>query len=431
MARNPISRRQFLSNASTAAVGLGLSAAVVRGAPGANERISIGMIGIGGRGGNHLDSITQCAKGQNVRVTAVCDVWRVNLGAAAAKVKETFGAEPRTFTRFAELLERKNVDAVTIATPDFSHGPILVAALKAGKDVYVEKPMTIQLSYANEALDLARKNDRVVQCGTQYRSHPPILGVAREVASGVLGKISRVSAAVSFAHPRWKRSYKDCLEHDVDWDAYLLDLPKRPFEPSLLREWHLHRDTSNGLPGLWMVHYVDAMACMMNAKYPTTAVAHGGNYVWKDGREHADTCTVLLEYPEEFIFDWGMSLGTNDDVRCNIYGLNGTISSEGDHYLSSPVWNLTMKPGSKRTQAGKKGTSQPAGESGPLTRKIEPAPGGDHMANWLECVRSRQRPRADIQFGHQHAVASIMGATALQTGQRQKYDPAARTIQPG
>lgn len=414
MSKKLVSRRQFLANASGSAVGLGLTAAVVRGAPGANERISVGVIGCGERAKAHLEAIGKFGSKHNVRITDVCDVWKVNLESAADRVAKLFGERPRTCTRFGEMLESKDLDAVVIATPDFAHGPALVASLKARKDVYIEKPMTIQLSYANEALDLARKNELVVQCGTQYRSQASILGVAKEVATGVLGKISRVSSAASFPHPRWKRAYDNCKPADVDWEAYLLDLPSRPFDASLLREWHLHRETSNGLPGLWMTHYVDVTALLMNASYPTTVVAHGGNYVWKDGREHADTFTALLEYPEGFLFDWAMSLGTGGDWRYCIYGLNGTIETVGNQSLAD-AWQFSVRGNGQ----GKKGEP----------RKIEPVPAGDHMENWLECLRTRQRPRADIQFGHQHAVASIMSAMALASGKRQKYNPDTRTIE--
>lgn len=415
MLRNVLSRRRFLASTSSSVVGLGLTAAAARGAAGTSERIRIGLIGCGDRGNALLKGIAKFQSQQNVTVSALCDVWQVNLKRTAETVAQTFGSAPKTFTRFGDLLALEDVDAVVIATPDFSHGPILVAALKAGKDVYVEKPMTIQLSYANEALQLARKNERVVQCGTQYRSHPHILGVTKEVAAGTLGKISRVSSAASFNHPRWKRNYDNCKSVDVDWEAYLLDIPARPFSPSLLREWHLHRETSNGLPGLWMTHYVDATALMMGAAYPNTVVAHGGNYVWKDGREHADTFTALLEYPEGFLFDWAMSLGTGADWRYCIYGLNGTIEAGGSRSLGVSNWQVSAK------EAGSEKASE---------RKIEPVAAGDHMGNWLECLRTRQRPRADIQYGHQHAVASIMSAMALESGRRQKYNPQARTIQP-
>lgn len=409
------SRRRFLAGAAATA-GLGLTARNARAAPGANERISIGVIGCGGRGNDHIRMIAAHKDERNARVAGLCDVWKLNLDRTAAKVKELFGEAPATCTRFGELLGNKDIDAVTIATADFAHGPILVAALEAGKDVYVEKPMTIQLEYANKALDIARGKSRVVQVGTQYRSQPALRGVAREIAAGAIGKISRVTTAVSFNHPRWKRSHDDCVEADVDWDAYLLDLPKRPFDAGLLREWHLHKETSNGLPGLWMVHYVDAMAMMMGVSYPKSAVAHGGIFAWNDGREHADTFTALFEYPEGFLFDWAMSLGTGADFRLLVCGKDGTIAPQGGNLnLSASKWVVSPR-----------GAYRPAKDA--TDRPVAAVPTGDHMVNWLECMRTRERPRADIQHGHEHAVASIMAAEALTSGRRQIYDADNRRI---
>ena len=165
-----MNRRQFLRITSAGTAVLGASALLARGGTGsANERLSIGVIGAGGRGSDLMSQISAVADKQNVRLAALCDVWQKNLKAAAARVKERFGAEPRQCARFGELLALKEIDAVVIATPDFAHAPILVAALKAGKDVYIEKPMSIDLALANQAFDLARRGERVVQVGTQYR----------------------------------------------------------------------------------------------------------------------------------------------------------------------------------------------------------------------------------------------------------------------
>jgi predicted dehydrogenase len=405
---SPIQRREFLKRTSTAAAVLSAAAWPALAAEGANERIGIGCIGVGGRGSALMGEILALADKQNVRVVAVSDVWRKAGASAAARVNQKLGAEPRQFTRFEELLALKDVDAVTIAIPDFAHGAALTAALKAGKDVYIEKPMTIDLASANEALDLAREKNRVVQAGTQRRSEGRFIAAAKVVASGVLGPISRVSAAVYFNEPRWRRAAVDCKEDEVDWEAFLLHLPKRPFNPHLLRQWQLYRDTSNGLPGLWMTHYADAVHLLTGAKYPASAVAHGGIYIWKDGREHTDTFHTLLDYPEGFLFDWGMALGNSAGARFSIHGTQGTLDVER--------WKLSP-------EGGRNSKIEP--------RDIPPEPGLGHMENWLTCLRSRQRPTADIQFGHQHVVATVLAAQALETGRRQKYDSAARTIAPG
>jgi predicted dehydrogenase len=397
-------RREFLRTTAGATLAASFPQ-VLRGAASANDRIAIGCIGTGGRGTDLMNQIMGLADPQNVHITAVCDVWDKNLQAAARRVRDKFGNAPRTFTRFQELLARDDVDAVTIATPDFSHGTILTAALEAGKDVYIEKPMTIDLASANQALDLAHAKGRVVQAGTQRRSEGRFIGAARHFATGVLGTVSRVSAAMYFHEPRWARDLSDCRAEEVDWDAFLLHLGGRPFEAKLLRQWQLYRATSNGLPGLWMTHYADAVHFITGATYPTSAVAHGGVYVWKDGRETSDTFHALLEYPEGFLFDWGMGLGNSAGVHFTIHGAKGTMDLE--------KWSVSPQGG--------RDTSIQAGP-------IPSDPDQSHMGNWLECLRSRKRPRADIECGHQHAVATIMAAEALRTGRRHSYDRSTRTL---
>lgn len=406
--RAGINRRVFLKSTVASTVALSASPLVLRGALGANDKISIGCIGVGGRGSALMGEILALAQKENVQITALCDVWQKNLQTATKRVQDKLGSQPRPFTRFNELLALREVDAVVIATPDFSHGPILTAALKANKDVYVEKPMTIDLAHANEALDLARARDRVVQAGTQRRSEGVFKGAAKLFAAGLLGKVSRIEVGMFFNQARWARDVTDCRPADVDWEAFLLDLPKRPFEPKLLRQWQLYRQTSNGLSGLWMTHYADLVNFMTGAKFPASAVAHGGVYVWKDGRDTSDTFHALLEYPEGFLFDWGMGLGNSAGIHFSIHGTKGTMDLE----------KKTISP-----EGGRNSRIQ----AGPIPTE----PNESHMANWLQCVRSRQRPNADIGFGHQHAVATIMTAIAFQTGQRQNYDPIKRTITPG
>jgi predicted dehydrogenase len=401
----PVSRRFFLKQTSAGIAAVGAGAWLAGAADGALERIGIGCIGVGGRGSGHVADLLALAGKHNARIVAVCDVWRKNLQAAALRVRQKSGEAPRQFTRFGELLALKEVDAVVIATPDFSHGPILTAALKAGKDVYIEKPMTIDLDSANEALDLACAKNRVVQAGTQRRSDGKFLGAARLVGGGRLGRISRFSAETNFHEARWVRGTGDCQAGEVDWEAFLLHLPKRPFDARLLRQWQLYRDTSNGLPGLWMTHFSDAAHLVTGAKHPASAVAHGGIYVWKDGREHTDTFLGLVDYPEGFLFSYGMGLGNAAGTHCTVHGTKGTLDLE--------KWTLTP--------AGNRAQPEP----------IEAEPDQSHMGNWLDCLRSRQRPNADIQFGHQHVVATVLTARALETGQRQRYDPAKRTMSPG
>jgi predicted dehydrogenase len=404
-------RRAFLRNATMASAAIAtLEIGRVAHAAG-SDTIRIGLIGAGDRGAQLMREALATGEKSYGQITAVCDVWKKNLHAVAAEVEKRSGRRPKQFTRFGDLLASPDVDAVVIATPDFNHGMILVAALEAGKDVYIEKPMTIDAPSANQAVDLAKANHLVVQAGTQRRSEGRFIGAANFVGSGALGKISRVSGAMHFNAPRWARRFDDCHQSDVDWEAFCLGLLDRPFDPRLLRCWQLFRDTSNGIPGLWMTHYADAVHLITGAKYPDSAVALGGNYIWQDGREHMDTFHALLQYPEGFLFDWSMGLGNSAGVNFTIHGTSGTLDLE--------AWTFSTEGASGVKQSEARKTKAP----------VEPSVG--HMENWLHCIRSRGKPKADIEFGHQHAIATIMAATAAATGRRQKWDPVRREIIPG
>ncbi|MCP4640245.1 MAG: hypothetical protein GY851_07435, partial [bacterium] len=159
----------------------------------------------------------------------------------------------------------------------------------------------------------------------------------------------------------------------------------------------------------WMTHLIDAAHMVMGSTYPNSAVAHGGNYVWKDGREHCDVFHAMLDYPEEYLFDWEMSLTNASGTHYTVHGTYGTLDLEACTYSGA---------------GGQEGKQPEAG-------KLEAAPNRDHMANWLECMRTRERPTADIEYGLQHSVATIMAAEALHTGRRMKWDPKKRKMYAG
>jgi predicted dehydrogenase len=400
MTDRPPHRRAFLA---TTAASFAASASIAS-ARAANETIGIGLIGVGSRMSAHLAELLLVGSARNVRIAAVCDVWRPARERAAAVVALKQGAAPKTFSRHADLLAAPGVDAVIIAIPDFAHGTILCAALDAGKDVYIEKPMTIDLDSANRALDLARAKDRVVQAGTQRRSEGAFRAATKAVATGALGQISRVSAGNHFNQPRWMRPADDVKPADVDWTAFNLGREGVPFNPMLLKCWQLYKATSNGLPGLWMTHFADAVHMMTGCGYPTAASAAGGIYVWKDGREHADTFHALVEYPEDFLFDWAMSLGNTAGNHFTLHGTKGTLDVNAGTITAED-------PGSKPT-------------------RYERQPSESHLENWLECLRTRAKPNADIAMGHQHVVATVLCAESLASGRRMAYDAASRTIKP-
>jgi predicted dehydrogenase len=434
MKRPPNTRRAFLKSSATTAAGLAMASALPRTARGANDRLRVGLIGCGGRGNYLLDETLKSAAELNVEVAGLCDVWKVNLDKTAARLAPLQAAPPRTFARYPDLLGMSDLDAVIIATPDFAHTPILIDAARAKRDVFVEKPMATVLDHANTALKVVRENGTIVQVGTQRRSDRRHQEAHKLIQSGVLGKISEVEAAWHDAAPRWARDYSGIRPEDVDWDQYLMFLPKEPWNPARFRRWHLYKDFTVGTPGLLGAHLIDVAIWFMDDPLPTSAVAQGGVYVWKDGREHADTLESVLEYPKGFIVKYATRLGNNNPVPETIFfGTQGTFDTEswtargtggGANALAQPI--TVPKPGRPAMAARSGGGNADAG----LTQQDMRVEGEGHVRNWLQCVRSRRTPNAPIEVGYAHSVASIMCFKSWESGRRQVFDAGRQEIRP-
>ena len=365
------------------------------------DRIRIGIIGAGGRGQSLMKDIEAC-RDLNVAVTAVCDIYRPNREKAADAAHKAWGAAPRTTVSYEELLGWRDVDAVIIATPDFGHSRILKAAVEAGKDAYCEKPMGTDFAEAKAAWQAVRQSGRVVQIGTQRRSDGKYIAMANLVRAGKLGKVTRVETCVNFQEPRWRRDHSEIRAENVAWDQFLLHAPKRDFDARRLREWQLFSDYTNGIPGLWMSHFIDLVPWFLGDPFPAGAVANGGVFLWKDGRQTSDVFCALLDYPTGVLVTFAMSLTNSAGNRNHWYGTLGTLDMD----------SFTMD-GS--------GSSMKDRIAGKVS--VQPEEVNSHMANFIECLRSRQRPRADIDAGFQHAVAGCMAARALEEGRRIRFDP--------
>jgi predicted dehydrogenase len=412
------SRRQFLKTASAGAVAVALTASSYARVVGANERISLGLIGCGDRGRNaHMTGIHPHDKGENVEFTAVADPWRVAREQAAARAKEWYGREARVFTSYRDLLAAKDVDAVMIASPDHVHTTHLEAAAKAGKDIYVEKPMAMDMAGLNAACDAVKAAGSIVQVGTQLRSLPSFTGCRELHKTGILGKISRIEQCRNGERPYWYAYLKpDVQEKDLEWKEFLGDRPMRPFDPIQYSGWYGYRDFSGGpVPGFG-AHYIDLICYITGAKFPTSAVCHGGTFVWKD--EHKFTCPDQVQatwlYPEGFMVHYSTNFGNGSGNSLKIFGDQGVLDMVN---WTAPV--LTAEGGSKAKGAirGK--------------QAVADVPHVDHFLDWLQCLRSRKTPNASIDAGYQHAVAVIMAMKAYDTGRRQIFDADKREIREG
>jgi predicted dehydrogenase len=383
------SRRTFLTAAAAAAA-----------ARGANDRIRLGLIGAGGRGRDLFNDVKD--SGENATIVAVCDVWRMNREAMAANVQKAFGAAPRTTTRYQELLGWKDVDAVLIATPDVTHPRILTDAVAAGKDAYSEKPFAVDFADAKMAYQAVKRSKQVVQVGTQRRSDPGLVGLAKAIQSGAIGKVTRADMQYHFQEPRWRRDYHMIKAEDIDWEAFQLGgrVPG-PFDPRKFREWQLSRQMTNGIAGLWLCHFIDMANWFLNESYPQGSIASGGIYLWKDGRETGDVFHSLTEY-KDCLVSFAMSLTNAAGGRNLWFGTKGTIDAE------------------KLLISGE-GSKDPDRVMTP--REAGKVPVESHMANFLRMIRTRGTPRASVEAGFSHAVACIMAATSLETGRKIRFDP--------
>jgi len=413
----PPNRRQFLKTtaAGTAAAMTATSYARVAGA---NDRIAIGQIGCGNRGfGAHMTGVHNHAKEQNIEIIAVCDVWTEHVERAAAKVKDWYGRPPRATSKYEQVLAMKDVDAVMIASPDFQHCMHLEAAAKAGKDAYCEKPLAMNMQELKSACDAVKAAGIVVQVGTQGRSYPGLVGCKRLYESGVLGAVSRVEQFRNGNRPNWyKRLTRlPIQESEIDWPEFLKPKPYRPFSDLLFAGWYGYREFCGGSIGQFMSHFIDAVHFITGAKFPTSAVAQGDTFIWKDEYQFdcPDQVQTTLIYPEGFMVSYSTNFGNANGNRTVMYGTQG-------------IMDFTSRTKPFASGAG-------AYQKGPLTREVpvEPVECPDHFLNWLECLRSRKTPVAPIEAGYQHSVACILSDSAWETGRRQVYDHQKREIREG
>jgi predicted dehydrogenase len=385
------------------------AAAYARAVRGANDRIRVGIVGPGTQGKNLLRSFQQFAQESGAELVAVCDLWSRRREEAAAQVKTASGREPRKLQRFEELLAMKELDALIIATPDHAHARLLTAAVKAGKDVYCEKPMGNLLAEVKEAHRTVRASKQVVQMGTQGLSKGDYQAVAQLVRSGRLGKITRVTHDGSFNGPRWSPlpPVKEIREPETDWKAWLLGHPHRRFDPRLYFEFRLFREFSNGICDQWLTHAVAAVHHVMDDYFPVSVVAHGAVLAFPDGRENPDTFHASFLYPKGFLFDYSAMFGNDYTPTTRYFGQNGTVERVGEQ---SPYVARGLGGGTRPERLAEDTTLKP----------IDPV---HHMKNWLDCLRTRRTPNADIRSGYAHSVVSIMAAQAHRTGKRLYWDP--------
>ena len=399
---------------------------------GANDRISLGHIGIGNRGSELDAMVAQLNKSKNVEMTAVCDLWTGNLDRAVAANNKYYGRAPRSTRHADELFRLEDIDAVLISTPEHSHSLLLKMTIEAGKDAYCEKPMGNVLAEVKVARDAVRANKRIVQVGTQHRSEPYQIAARGQLLTGALGQISKYEIVWNYHGPRWRGrpEVKKLREQDTDWRAWLMNKPPRPFDPQLYFEYRLYKDFSSGIADQWMSHGIDLCHYFMDESFPESVVAHGGIFAWPDGRENPDTFQVLLKYPKGFLVSYATSFGNDAPSYTRIMGKNGTLFNTGGE--GSPRWQFVEEKGNHEEDFNVDQKRVVKDILLPGDKALPPMGIGDedlsHMTNWLDCLRSRHQPNATVEHGFSHSVACMMAAKSFWSGKKLYWDSKSEQI---
>jgi len=376
---------------------------------GANDRIGVGFIGVGGRGRGHVATVQNLIKsGQNLQIVAVCDAYRYRLDDAA----KAFGA--KAYMKHTELLADAGVDIVCVATPDRLHVPQALDAVRAGKDVYCEKPMGhwTQFTLSKQSCEETQKLKRVVQIGNQGNSSPAWQKVKELVQGGAVGRVQLVTAGfyrngdwgerMPIADPEAKPG------PDLDWEAFLGDAPKVPFTVQRFFSWRKYLDYAGGPCTDLLPHLFTPFASAIGLKFPTRAVASGGIFKYTTyDREVPDTFNMCLDYPEKLSVVIVSTLANGYVTEPAIHGDEGTLTLQNPGEWNVGIDSVTIVPNK--------------GE-----RKVFPVQKSDataaHWQNFLQCVRSREKPVSDVEFGLHVQAALNMAMLSLLHDKVVKFD---------
>jgi predicted dehydrogenase len=390
-----LNRRTFLQ-AGAAGVFTARGAESARGFA-ANDTLNVACIGTGGRCRTLMKSL---ATVPNVRLAAICDVWDTSL-AEAAKIADPKAAQSKEFRK---LLERKDIDAVLIGSPDHWHVPMTVAACEAGKDVYVEKPLTHDLKEGKAVIDAQNKNKKIVQIGTQQRSMPQFQKAKEIIAAGGIGTVYKVHLTWNRNTPRFQRAKYGIDPKSVDWTAFLGTAKEQPFDEYRFRNWRWFWDFGGGILTDLMVHFIDVVHWFMEVEHPQTATALGDHFQSKDVWETPDTIQCLLKYPKFEAYFEGTFANARNGAMIEFMGSDATLYLDRGRYELIP----------ERAKKDKVKPDEMILGTGPRGLDFYDKPDGEllHLTNWVECVRSRKTPNCPVEAGVSAASAAHLGNLA-------------------
>jgi len=424
-----INRRDFMKRAAavTAATSISMAGISTDKVLGANDRIRLGVIGTGRQG---IDNMQHFMK-HGVEVAAVCDVYEPNL----QKGLQAAGGKAATYKDFRHLLDDKTIDVIINATPDHWHALPTVEACKAGKDVYIEKPICVAIEEGKKIVEAARKYKRVVQVGLWQRSNAHFQKAAELVQNGLLGQVTYVRTwNYSNIHPEGIGNVPDSEPPaGLDWDMWLGPAPKVPYNWNRFGvgdRWSTFRyfyDYANGWPGDWAVHLMDIVQWAMKVEGPHTITAQGSKFCVKDNSDIPDTLQITWEYPT-FVATYENRLANGNSLFEHGYGIvfHGT---EGTMFLDRAGFQVYPEPLTEsdyRELRGRAGKEERDTRGKTPEMKMRQIDNGlfEHVGNMLECMRTRKTPQTDIEDGHRSTTTCLLGNVALRSKERLEWDVA-------
>jgi predicted dehydrogenase len=373
------------------------------------DRITLGVIGSGGRG-THVMSVFQ--KNASVRVGAICDVYEPNLENALS-VAAKAGSSPKPYRNYKQLLDDKSVQAVLIATPEHWHHRMVLDALAAGKDVYVEKPLCQTPEQGIELVDAEKRSKSIVQVGMQRRSYDLYLEGRKIVAAGTLGNVRMVRSW--WLNTQLGGGPVRKLDGPLDWEQWQGPARRRDLDPARFRRWRLYSDYAGGIVADQGAHIYDGIHLLMNASYPVAVNASGGK-PHLEGVDTPESVVVVAEYPEDFlgVFTINYAAMRYQTKNDQLNQLDGDLARMD---VSREECKVYMK-GAEETPAISKKSERGFDYATQL-----------HVENFLECVRTRNRPTAPIYLGFQAALVVQMANMSLRQGRRMRWNATARKVE--
>ncbi|HTS78517.1 MAG TPA: Gfo/Idh/MocA family oxidoreductase [Bryobacteraceae bacterium] len=434
-------RRDFLRHAGALGAAFGSAgAALAKSASkgsgriiGANDRINIGVIGVGGRGSSDAANFAKFGADHNAcQVVAVADCYQKRINAAKARLKIDDG-----YLDYREIINRKDIDAVVVATPDHWHARVALEAMDHGKDVYLEKPMCHTIEEARQLVNTVKETGRVLQVGSQTTSADQWWKAKKAIADGMIGKMimSQGSYHRNSVEGEWNYKIDDAAgpdasgENYIDWKMWLGSASKRPYDADRFFRFRKFWDYSGGIATDLFYHVVAPMnICWDRPQFPSKVSAGGGIYIFKDTREVPDTFHLIADYPEGHSLVLSSTMANSQHIPGLIRGHDGTIIMVENGMFESRTDNIILRPEVRRVREGTEFVRKPINPDykfGLDEQKI-PVEQYDsmtaHIDNFLSCMRTRQKPHLDVETGACAQVVISMAVDSYRQGKVLYFD---------